>query len=224
MGCHRGHHGQTEDTTAIGMPGKVNEAGPPHHPANHRWRPPTVAPRPRSATNLTTLEFGKRSKSCSHSAPTRKQRLTCGSFHQPRSTGRASAAQTRHFFIFSAVDARSKQLSTLVSATVHPLPRPAQTQTRAGHRGSVGGSWEQFNAVERSSERRAAPTLLPHGPSRGSKADGPGIRAALAIELRRPILVGRLASPFAAAATAVQTREPTDRRDAVFEPAPKSLL
>jgi len=41
---------------------------------------------PRSVTNLTTLEFGKRSKSCFQSAPTRKRRLTCGSFHQPRST------------------------------------------------------------------------------------------------------------------------------------------
>jgi hypothetical protein len=48
-----------------------------------------------------------------------------------------------------------------VSATVHPLPQPAQTQTRPGHRGAVASVWEQFNAVERSSERPAAPTLLP---------------------------------------------------------------
>ena len=108
----------------------------------------------RSATNLTTLGFGKRSKSAPNLLP-------------PVSGGRPADPfnlldqEKRHVFIFSAVDARSEQLSALVSATVHPLPRPAQTQTRAGHRGSVARSWEPFNAVERSSERRAAPTRLP---------------------------------------------------------------
>jgi len=88
----------------------------------------------RSATNLTTLGFGKRSKSAPNLLP-------------PVSGGRPADPfnlldqEKRHVFIFSAVDARSEQLSALVSATVHPLPRPAQTQTRAGHRGSVARSW-----------------------------------------------------------------------------------
>jgi len=48
-----------------------------------------------------------------------------------------------------------------VSVTVHPLRLPGQTQTTAGHRAAVARSWEQFGALRRSSEPRAAPTLLP---------------------------------------------------------------
>ena len=76
---------------------RSGEAGPMHTPStSSRGVSQGQAPRTddvisageRSGTEtaMTTLGFGKRSKSCSQSAPTRKLRLTCGSFHNPRST------------------------------------------------------------------------------------------------------------------------------------------
>jgi len=57
-----------------------------------------------------------------------------------------------------------------VSATVQPLPQPAQTHTAPGQGSGVASVWEQLGAIERRSERPAAPTLLPtitrHDPTR----------------------------------------------------------
>ena len=73
-----------------------------------------------------------------------------------------------------------------MSVTVHPLPRPAMAQGSAGREPAVPRSCEQFNAVQPSSERHPAPTLLPQEPGRDSKGDGLRMRAVLTIQLRGP--------------------------------------
>ena len=101
----------------------------------------TVLFAPRSATNMTTLGSGKRSKSCSQSAPTRKQLLTCGSFLRISINRLVTSAYSAQLMDVGCSGALlCQRLST-------HSPDQAQTRTRAGHRGSVDRGWEQFDAV-----------------------------------------------------------------------------
>ena len=123
---------------------RQNDASPLHHPVNHRWRPLTVAPTPRSATDLTTLGFRKRSNPAPILLPPVSSAGPAGPFT-------LVDQQSRQVFIFSAVDGRSKQLSAVVSATVHPLPPTSRNADSPRSAGAVASSWEQLGAVGRSS-------------------------------------------------------------------------